>query len=52
MRITDLQSEYFRRTKGLRTDLMALVQFAAARDPHNSPDESRQLELFWEGVAT
>ena len=48
MRADDLPSEYFRRTKGLRTDLVALVQFADTTGPDNAPDESREITLFWE----
>ena len=48
MCFTDLSSEYFSRTTGLRTDLVALVQFAAARGSDNAPEESREIELFWE----
>ena len=45
MRATDLLSEYFDRTKRIRTDLLALGQFDMTRSSDSTPDE---VKLFWE----
>lgn len=45
MRATDLLSEYFDRTKRIRTDLLALGQFDMTRSSDSTPDE---VNLFWE----